>query len=358
MKKNILYIVLVATIIIGIFIALILNANKSSKNGFIRVFKLPKIELQKLVELESKHFYFTGSNHDHVVLKDNSRPWLFFTLDNALARLKTHSINFPSIPKEKSVNLLLEMQDQNGYLYNRSNGDFTEFIKSKNQFINYPMPNHHFDQFCILSNNSICIRPTTLTKDGKQRELVKIKLSDTIKAIKKRILPKQIDGFFCTDGALTYDLSSKRIFYTYYYRGEFLILDSNLNTVIKGKTIDTVTTANFELKDLKKKLSNGLVTKSTTQVGIPDMINRCYTTDSNFIYIISGLKADNETSDSFKKNEVIDIYSLKNGKYLQSLYISRYMGKRIKHFIVSNGYIYAITGNYLVSSSFNPLTIN
>src|SRR5690606_27633545 len=54
------------------------------------------------------------------------------------------------------------------------------------------------------------------------------------------LLQKQIDGIICTDGILVYDSEQQRLFYVYYYRNQFLCLNSTLDLLYRGNTLDTI----------------------------------------------------------------------------------------------------------------------
>ncbi|MCG1037959.1 hypothetical protein KI686_16295, partial [Polaribacter sp. DS7-9] len=66
-------------------------------------------------------------------------------------------------------------------------------------------------------------------------------LTDTLPYIKlaPHILEKQIDGLFCTDGMLHYNRKRHQLIYLYYYRNQYILMDTLLNIVHKGNTIDT-----------------------------------------------------------------------------------------------------------------------
>ena len=56
--------------------------------------------------------------------------------------------------------------------------------------------------------------------------------TSTSVSLKHGILEKQIDGVFDVDGILTYSTEPNLLSYVYYYRNEYIIMDSDL-TVLK-----------------------------------------------------------------------------------------------------------------------------
>lgn len=135
----------------------------------------------------------------------------------------------------------------------------------------------------------------------------------------------------------------------YFYRGLVLCLDTNLNLKYKLKTIDTVTKAAIKIGLYKEKLKDGSSISRITQTTPTELTNRYLTTYEDKIYILSGLKADNDLTTEFNKNQPIDVYSINNGKYLYSFYIPKYKEQKVNFFQIKKNKIIAIFGTNLVT---------
>jgi len=131
----------------------------------------------------------------------------------------------------------------------------------------------------------------------------------------------------------------------YYYRGEFLSLDTNLNLLYKSKTIDTVLTADITTK---VKINVKENTRTTMQTKPPNVVNAFITSDKNHIYVRSKLKADNDTDSKFVDNSIIDTYDIVSGKYKSSFYLPRYKGRKVSNFQIKGNILLAMYGRYLV----------
>ncbi len=127
-------------------------------------------------------------------------------------------------------------------------------------------------------------------------------------------LEKQADGIFSVDGLLSYEPESYRILYVYFYRNQFLCLDTNLNIIFKKNTIDTTTQAKIKVG---KPTAEHTLSLSTPAF----YVNKEACMTENYIFIHSGLIADNEDRKKFEKSSVIDVYNTHNGDYLFSFYL-------------------------------------
>lgn len=151
------------------------------------------------------------------------------------------------------------------------------------------------------------------------------------------------DGGIATDGLLHFNKKSNLLSYVYFYRNEFICMDTNLNLIYKGHTIDHVVNSEF---------FGGSVSgnKSTlyTNVGPRKIINYESTVTDNYIYINSKIRADNEETNTFLNNSVIDVYSNKKGIYVGSFYIPKYNGEKMDRFFLLNNFLFVLYKSNIV----------
>lgn len=184
----------------------------------------------------------------------------------------------------------------------------------------------------------IALRLTSLVK--KQNTLALYSL-DKGKVVSQNtaILTKQIDGIFDTDGMLLSNDKLKYVHYIYYYRNEFLTADKNMQLIKKGKTIDTVATAEIKVA----KLSQG----DRQMAKPPLIINKASAVYGNLLFIKSKRIGRFEDENMLKDTSILDIYDLKDGSYVSSMYIYHINGMEMSSFKVVENRIYAISGRYL-----------
>lgn len=160
------------------------------------------------------------------------------------------------------------------------------------------------------------------------------------------LLEKQIDGLFCTDGEMVKVPGSSKMIYIYYYRNQFLLADSNLTLLYKGKTIDTISRARIKISKIRS-------TGTTTMSSPPLNVNKRASANSKYLFIQSALRANNETNHMIKDVSMIDVYSIIDGKYQFSFYLPDFKGFKIRDFKVYGRSLYALYDHYLYKYQLN-----
>ncbi|MNL00817.1 hypothetical protein D3C87_1212600 [compost metagenome] len=152
---------------------------------------------------------------------------------------------------------------------------------------------------------------------------------------------------FSVDGFTCYNKTAGRVFFTYYYRNQFLCLDTNMNVLYTGTTIDTNTIAKIKLAEYE---ADGKTIRTMAKPAL--MVNKKGYSDGNYYYNEAALAGDNEDRRTFNKHTVLDVYKLDNGgKYSHSLYLPNYKDKQLTGFAVRGDLLMAIYDRYLVSYS-------
>ncbi len=140
-----------------------------------------------------------------------------------------------------------------------------------------------------------------------------------------KILEKQIDGKFCTDGKLLFNRMLSGVIYVYYYRNQWMFVDTTLTLIKRYPTIDTVSHARISVSPIKSEHSESLSSPAR-------ITNQFMTTSDSMLLIQSLLKADNENSTIVKNYSAVDVYHLPDGKYIGSFYIPYSKGDALREF--------------------------
>lgn len=103
-----------------------------------------------------------------------------------------------------------------------------------------------------MDSNRLAIRGvSTVTSSN---VLGTVSLSENHKVtLSHKLLQKQTDGIFDTDGILLHNPQLKKLVYTYFYRNEFIIANENLELDHRGKTIDTINQVNIKVANITSK---------------------------------------------------------------------------------------------------------
>jgi hypothetical protein len=202
----------------------------------------------------------------------------------------------------------------------------------------------YFTLSAPISPSSVILR--TLDNGRHQYILSKEKQSFPYVIHAPALLEKQLDGYFCTDGMLLSDPNCSYLVYLYYYRNQFICMDSNLNLIYRGNTIDTFRKAQIKVASI----NNG---ETYTLSAPPLLVNRKSCIYGNHLFINSNIPSKNEDMRRFAQSSVIDIYDLKTGHYQGSFYLPDYDSKKVKLFYIRNHQMIVFCDNYLATYQFN-----
>jgi len=293
-----------------------------------------------------------GGKHDGIILKDFKNPLVLIKTDYTLSLLDTTRLKAPAGFDLESTYFNVNVNEPRISISNAS-GDVS--VYNEGAIRSFKIPGLTFDQSRMAAAETMMVRSIEGTNGKYRRAIAKVMLSPKETAVKRFMLPVQVDGFFCTDGWMQYDQVHGRILYAYFYRGELLFLDTDLNLLSKIKTIDTVTKAQIKLQQVNVPFGKGRIS-STTQASPPKVVNKYFCTSNDRIYLLSGRKADNETEFSYRNNQPVDVYRLKDGKYLYSFYLPEYKGFKPHEMQVDqdNRFLAGVFGIYLVTFRLNP----
>ena len=160
--------------------------------------------------------------------------------------------------------------------------------------------------------------------------------------LKPELLVKQGEGLFSTDGMLLYDKSISRLIYMYYYRNQFICMDTNLKLLYKGKTIDTISRAQIKVSKIKSGSEN------TFTLSVPPLVvNKKGSVYKGCLFVHSNIIAKNETKKAFDNASVIDVYNLKAGSYKFSFYLPDYNNTKMFDFAINGNTLIALYDHYI-----------
>ena len=178
----------------------------------------------------------------------------------------------------------------------------------------------------------------------KQNILVK-QLGDSITRADD-VLEKQVDGIFCTEGNLHAQAKANRLIYIYAYRNQFIVMDTNLQVQYRARTIDTISHVKFKVGYIPSQ-------RSITLSSPPLFVNKKTCVSGNYLFIHSGLRADNDENLIYDVGSPIDVYSLINGKYLCSFFLPDYQKHKIRDFRVFGNTLVALYDHYAYTYQLN-----
>ncbi|MFA4870216.1 MAG: hypothetical protein WC623_18605 [Pedobacter sp.] len=172
------------------------------------------------------------------------------------------------------------------------------------------------------------------------------KESTTIKRIENDVIfEKQVDGLFCTAGNIEYNKQLHLLTYTYLYRNEILVIDTNLSLVRKIKTIDPINRADFKVSTIKSAGSSVITSPAL-------MVNSGSSSWDDKLFVQSELMGRNEDQVMFEHSVAIDVYDLKRSAYMYSFYLPKQSKAAISQIKVIGNNVYTLAGKQLSRYTF------
>jgi len=340
--KKLLSIVIcfVASVVVIVMIFVSSDYIKYRSNSFVRLLPPHKIIPGAILDLKKTGYYFAGFNANDIYLGNFYIPNSILSIGSNMKDSIQIKPNFSpktfllkgsfSIVNDSSV-FVLDGNQPALFTGNLLNGN--ELKGSRPPF---------FNKAIHIEKQSFVLR---VVINGRN-VLVKYKSDSTGFKFGNTLLKKQVDGVFCTDGNLVKTPDCKRIFYVYYYRNQFLCINPDLDLLYTGNTIDTNTIAKIKVSTLRSA-------NQTTLSSPPLFVNKQTAANNKFLFIVSGLKADNEKRSVLDGFSIIDLYKVQDGKYSFSFYLPNFNGKKLTDFRVDENNLYALYDHYLYKYQLN-----
>lgn len=340
MRKVFTKVSLIFVSVIGVILllsVLLKSRENSIKNNFERVFHHNKAKLLGALDLKYNSFTLAGISANNIYLGNTTAPALVIRTNHQLTDTTHLRIDFQDEFQYSSLSLTVDSPD----FYVMDGITPITFAGNLNDLVAEPLmkDNFYFVDYEPLSPTSFTFRSYS-PRFGKY-VLAKKRTDTLVEKFAPNLLEKQVDGLFCTDGMLHYDKGTSRIVYVYYYRNQFISMDSSLNLEYRCNTIDTVSRANIKLVTLDKG--------ETTLAAPPLIVNKKSFVSDDLLFILSGLIADNEDKELYGRNSVIDAYSLEDKAYQFSFYIPDFKNKKMRDFKVHDKTLVALYEQHLVT---------
>lgn len=329
----------------GSMVALFLSSEYIMKkeNNFTRRFMSHPLEDEDAkIDLGFNSYYFAGFDDDHIYLGNTTAPLVLTTLDAALKTKTELKIN-PENTDYSFRNVQVKVKAPYYYLYD---GDVPVIYRGKLPDRNARIISYNeafFSQLAVIDSVNFGIR--TMLSSDEMYTLGSLHLMDPKRVhLSPDILQKQTDGLFDSDGKLVEDPKSGNLIYTYFYRNQFLVMDSRLRLLRRLKTIDTITHAQVRavvLSDGRRKM------------GAPPLqVNKNMTAIGGVLFNQSNLRGKFEEKAAWKQASVIDCYRTDQQQYIGSFYVSNRGKNKVAHLLATDRYLYIISGNELVRYRF------
>jgi len=323
---------------IVIFLSAVSTDMRKMPGSFLRLFPPhPAIE-GNAFDLTYNSYYIAGGTNHHVYLANYTSP-LRMIVVNTVSRDTQHvKLNVKGIKDQKFWAVRVKVDSPNFYV---TDGAVPRIYKGNVRdwrAARFPYDSTYFLDIAPIGSGSFVIK--ALGKPVRENILGKISSTLPHLQMKEGILQKQIDGVFCTDGMMHYTKTLDQLIYLYYYRNQYIVMDTNLNVIGRMNTIDT--TSKVKIKVAPTSLG------SWTLASPPRMVNKLSSVSGNLLFVNSTMLARNESPNATNEATTIDVYDLKTSEYKFSFYIYDYQAKeRLRNFQVFGDKLLAMFNKHL-----------
>ena len=315
-----------------------------SKNGFIRLFPSHFIVDSNRLDIGYNSYYIAGITDTHIYLGNYTATNQVMQVNYALNDIHRIILSVPS-GRRFAWKAMKVFVDSTGIYMMEGISPIILHVDFHNRVESEYRSFKPFNESIPISPGSFIMNRFDAPLN--QDILVKLRMDTTNHQMANYILSKQMDGIFSVDGMINWDPDNKKIVYLYFYRNEFICLDTNLTPIYTGHTIDTIRHAHIKLTPPSPE-------RTITFASPPLMTNQRCCVSGNWLYIQSALMANNEKPEYFKTNSVIDLYSIQNGRYRFSFYLPDLFHSKARDFCVRGNRLFALYGHYLVSFKMYP----
>lgn len=341
-KRKRFYLGSITTTIISCILVILLFLSSEhiikKENPFIRRYLPHGVFEDKVLNLGYDSFYFAGYHNQTVYLGNHTAALRIGIVDSTMSALEDFNL---TIDNENLPFRSIQLKVLYPYFY-LADGYIPIIFKGKIgewQAKTMDLGPVYFSSFQPLDSMSVFFRGQS--SSTKENVLGKISLDKENKIIlNTALLEKQIDGVFDTDGTLRYSKEQKKLVYTYFYRNQYIVSDTDLNLLYRGSTIDTTSIAQLEVT----KLKNG-----EHKISAPaTVMNKNVVLHRNLLFNISNSIGKTESKNMWKQAAIIDVYDYEEQVYLGSFYIHNRNDNRLTDMLVTDHYLYGLFDKELV----------
>lgn len=200
-----------------------------------------------------------------------------------------------------------------------------------------------FTRIVRISPSSFIARGFDSSIKNRDQIFIKENILSGKRIINTAIFPLMNDAGLSTDGTLHFDKSTGWLSYITFYSNNLVVLDTNLNVIYHTSTIDSTRHNRTRIGELR--IDDKV---KYTNTGPRETVNTDNCVSEGILYNRSLVKADNEERKTFSQNGVIDLYDLRNGRYMGSVYLPYHANEPPLGFKVTDQFMFVLYNSKLI----------
>ena len=299
------------------------------------------LEREAVIDLEYNSYYIAGIAGNTIYLGNSTTPFSLRTIDlstNESLNLEIKIAGLDSIMEPRRCKVSID--SPHFYVYN---GIMPQILRGRiGTWVAKPIMKdngYFFVEATPISPHAFALR--SYSGSTRAFSLAKKTTGPPYFEFRHGLLQKQMDGIFCLEGTIHYAKENNLLVYVHTYRNEIILADTNLNLVLRGKTIDSFNKAHID--------SRTLASGTKTLLASPPLeVNKHSLVWKDKLYVQSNVMAANDDEGQFRNSAVLDIYRITDATYLESIYLDDYHGLKARDVSISGNIITMIYDQYLI----------
>jgi hypothetical protein len=332
--------IIVLLSIVGFSFILVIILQALSKNNFSTFLDFPRVLRSDFVEqrhtfdLTHRH-YFAGATTQEIFFGNPRDPFDLLVTDSALGAPRHIRLSVVGGENLELTGSRIEIDSPFFYIkagnlpgiFKGALGQWEALLTSDSiTFFTQAVP--------ITPNSFVFVPGNNTRKTDNQYRLRKSSGTAQVK-LEPEFFDAQADTLSAM-GMLRYSKELDCVVYVYYYRDEYMVMDSELNVLYRTSTIDTVNQGHIKPMEYIN----------------PELVNTNAEIYKGFLFLGSTLVARNESPLLRDSVAVVDVFDIKNNIYLFSFYLPDYEGIRVQSFKIIKDRIVAIYDQHAVIYAF------
>ena len=338
--KSILPTLLAAGVVVGLFLSSEHIIKK--ENNFIRRFGQHPIRDEKAFDLGVNSYYFAGMADGQIYLGNVTAPLVLTIIDTALTTKKTVKIRLDNIGHSFRF-IQVQIKPPHFYLYDGTVPVVYRGLLGDSLAHTISFEDCYFSQLQVIDSVNFAFRAQSSQTKSWVLGTLDLKQNTKVK-LNYRLLEKQVDGIFDTDGQLLRDEGNGELIYIYTYRNQFLVIDRKLTLLQNLHTIDTTSRSQVKVR----LLSDGRHKMDAP----PLLVNKTSAVHGQVLFNASMLMGKFESREQWKRAMVVDMYRTGIQEYLGSFYIYHRGKNRMARMFATDRHLFVLSGNELVRYRF------
>ena len=330
--------ILSVSTVVGLF--MLSEQEVHRNNAFVRRYPHHPITKKYDLPIKFNSYYISGFDGELLYLGNTTAP--LHLLEVNLKTRDTHHVRiimegenlaFQSLEVKISPPYFFIMDGTVPFIFRGNLGSWNADVWMKDDA--------YFSKAIAIDSNKLYINTISSGTKMATLGLIKKEQYDDVEVIlNPEILEKQIDGIFDVDGIMTLSQMTGTLGFVYFYRNEFILMDTDLKMIKRLRTIDTVQRVQIKVANLNKN-------KTSKMEAPPLIINKMAFMHNDLFLINSNRLGKYENRDMLKEAAIFDVYNWKKETYEFSFYFYNIGKERVREFAIIENFMIGLIDDKL-----------